>query len=100
MGGSFGGMMMRVAQNMGCYVVEASAAAPEPKPRARKYPRQWDKLAEADKELRRLQCDYQDACRSAHIEFRKAVLSDTGLRKLAHTHSARQLIKLAAGEPA
>lgn len=97
MGGSFGGMMMRVAQSMGCYVVETSATAP--KPRARKYQRQWDKLAEADKELRHLQCAYRDACRNAHIEFRTAVLRAPELRKLASKHSARQLIQLAAGEP-
>lgn len=97
MGGSFGGMMMRVARGMGCYIEETSVAVP--KPRVRKYQRQWDKLAEATRELNRLECDYRAACRNAHIEFCTAVLRDPELRKLATTHSARQLIRLAAGEP-
>jgi len=95
MGGSLGGMMMRMARNMSCVAHEPRTSAPKKRPK--RYPKQWEKLEALTDELLRIQDEHYGACLNARGQFRIAVARNPELVEITKHLTVRQTLRLAAG---
>lgn len=94
MGGSFGGMMARVAAQHGFVSGHNEIPAVEKKPQ-RKYKKLWKAIQELDAELSKLRYRYDKAKGAEYMKFRAAVLNEPLLKKY-RLRTIRQCLEISA----
>ena len=92
MGGSFGGMMYRIARQNSPALQSKSCQTDQPLPR--QFPKMWEKLRKFDQELIAIQTAHTEKQHQAFTHF-KSVMRHSGLERKYGRLTLRQILKKA-----